>query len=251
MMVAAYLGLKETGIYTTVVFITAFMQVPYRALTRMTIPLVAEYWKAKDMVKMAEIYKQVSSVLLVVSTTMFMYVWINREAVFYILKPEFVTGIPVFLYIMVGRLLDMYLGLNGAIFVSSKKYAYDLIFTFLLVIIVYVLNTILIPVMGMSGAALGTMIALVVYNLGRAYFVWAAYKLLPFAKSQLLVLILFALNCAVFELIPHLSNRWLDILLRSILFTMTYPFIIYVFKIEKEINNYLDKIIPKYLKKSN
>lgn len=250
MMVAAYLGLKETGIYTTVVFITAFMQVPYRALTRMTIPLVAEYWREKNMVKMSELYKQVSSVLLVVSTAMFMYVWINREAVFYILKPEFVAGIPVFLYIMIGRLTDMYLGLNGTIFVSSKKYAFDLVFTFILIVTVYVLNRLFIPIMGMSGAALGTMIALIVYNWGRAYFVWSAYRLHPFTKSQLIVLILFMVNILLFEMIPHFENRWIDIGVRSFAFTLTYPAVIYYFKIEKEINKYLDKVLVKYLKKS-
>lgn len=251
MMVAAYLGLKETGIYTTVVFITAFLQVPYRALTRMTIPMVAEYWKSKNMEKMQEIYQQTSSILLVISTTLFMYVWINREAVFYILKPEFVAGIPVFLYIMIGRLTDMYLGLNGAIFVSSKKYAFDLLFTFLLIGIVYTLNTLFIPTMGMSGAALGTMIALVVYNFGRAYFVWYEYRLHPFTKSQLIVLFLFVVNVVGYEFLPHLEGRWLDIFVRSLLFTGTFPLIIYYLKIEVELNKYIDKLAGKYLRKSN
>ncbi len=249
MMVAAYLGMAETGIYTTVVFLASFLQVPYRTLIRITTPLVATYWKTKNMVKMQELYQQVSSVLLIVSTILFMYVWINREAIFYILKPEFVAGIPVFLFIMIGRLTDMYLGLNGTIFTMSKKYAFDLIFTFLLIGIVYVLNVVFIPKMGMSGAAISTMIALLVYNIGRSLFVWVHFKLHPFAKKQLLVLLLFALNIVAFELLPHLPNRIMDIVVRSSIFTLTFPLLILVFKVEKEINTYLGKLWSKYVKK--
>ncbi len=245
LMVAAYLGLSETGIYTTVVFITAFLQVPYRTLIRITTPMVAVYWKAKDMVKMQELYQKVSSVLLIISTVLFMYIWINREAIFYILKPEFVAGISVFLFIMIGRLADMYLGLNGTIFTMSKKYAFDLIFTFVLIAIVYFLNVLFIPIMGMTGAALGTMIALLVYNIGRAYFVWHQYKLHPFTKSQFVVLAIFAVNILLYEFIPHLGNRWIDILVRSLCFTVTYPFILIIFKVESEINNYLMKFYRK------
>lgn len=251
MMVAAYLGMAETGIYTTVVFITSFLQVPYRTLVRITTPLVATYWKTKNMVKMQELYQQVSSILLIISTALFIYVWINREAIFHILKPEFVAGIPVFLFIMIGRLTDMYLGLNGTIFTMSKKYAFDLIFTFLLIGIVYVLNIVFIPKMGMKGAAVSTMIALLVYNISRSLFVWIHFKLHPFAKKQLLVLLLFALNIVAFELLPHLSNRMVDILVRSAIFTLTFPLLILVFKVEKEINAYLDKLWNKYVKKTH
>jgi len=243
LMIAAYLGLGETGIYTTIVFITAFLQVPYRSLIRIVNPLIAEYWKARDMTKMGELYKQSSSVLLVISTTLFMYVWINCENLFYLLKPEFVTGINVFLFLMIGRLTDMYFGINGQIFTLSKKFAYDLIFTITLIFLVYGLNVLLIPKLGMNGAALGSMVAILVYNFGRALFVWFQFHLHPFTKSQLWVLLIFAANVILFEFIPHFDNRFLDIFVRSALFSLSYPLLLVVFKVEKEINNYVDKIL--------
>lgn len=248
LMIASYLGLSETGIYTTIVFITGFLQVPYRSLMRITNPIVAVYWKARDLVKMQELYQKVSSVLLIISSVMFLYIWINREAIFYLLKPEFVTGIPVFLFLMIGRLTDMYLGLNGSIFVMSKKYAYDLIFTFVLIVLVYVLNLIFIPKIGMSGAALSTMIALIVYNASRAYFVWKHYRLHPFTKRQMYVIALFLLNVLLFEFLPHLSNRFVDVLVRSALMTVSFPLLIFIFKMEPELNNYWLKIKAKFHK---
>lgn len=245
LMIASMLGLKETGIYTTVVFITGFLQVPYRSLLRITNPMVSEYWKERRLDKMQDLYKKTSNILLIVSTVMFLYIWINREAIFYILKPEFVSGIYVFLFLMIGRLTDMYLGLNGTIFILSKKYAYDLIFTFSLIFLVYFLNLILIPKYGMNGAAIGTMISIIVYNSGRAIFVWIQYQMHPFAKSQLIVLLIFAINIILYEYFPHVENRWIDIIIRCLAMTITYPLLLFVLKIEKEINKYIFDLLEK------
>lgn len=249
MMVAAMLGLRETGIYTTVVFIVSFLQVPYRSVLRIANPLVAQFWKDKNMVEMQKLYTKTSSVLLIISTTLFMYVWINSEAIFYMLRPEFVEGIPVFLLLMIGYLTNMYLGLNGAIFVLSKKFAYDLIFTFFLIILVIVANLLFIPIYGMSGAAIGTMISLVLYNAGRSIFVWKAFNLHPFKMNQLYVLILLTANILLFEWMPHLNNRWFDIIVRSGIFSCSFPLVIYLLKIDKDINQYVHSFFWKYLKR--
>ncbi|MCX6195901.1 MAG: oligosaccharide flippase family protein, partial [Flavobacteriia bacterium] len=39
-MIASYLGLQATGVYTTVVFLTSALQVPYKAIVRISSPLI-------------------------------------------------------------------------------------------------------------------------------------------------------------------------------------------------------------------
>lgn len=245
LMIASFLGLKETGIYTTVVFITSFLQVPYRSLVRISNPIVSNYWKERDMEGMQRLYQKTSSVLLIISTSLFMYIWINRENAFYILKPEFLAGISPFLFLMIGRLTDMYMGLNGMIFSLSKKFSFDLIFTFVLIILVFTTNLYLIPRMGMTGAAIGTMISILIYNFGRMLFIWRSYKLYPFTRNQLVVLLVFAANLIMYEFMPHFDNRWLDMIIRCILMTVTYPLLMVYLKLEPELNNYLNKLVER------
>ena len=43
LMIAYYIGIKATGVYTTIVFLASAIQVPYKAIIRVSSPLVAEY----------------------------------------------------------------------------------------------------------------------------------------------------------------------------------------------------------------
>jgi O-antigen/teichoic acid export membrane protein len=239
-MVAQYIGLRATGVYTTVIFLTSALQVPYKALIRVSAPLVAEYWKTRDMLKMKLLYTQVSSVSLVLGLGLFLIVWVNIDFLFSLLKPEFSDGIWVFFFLMMGRLLDMYFGLNGAIFNTSKKYRYDLIFTLNLIVIVYVLNLYLIPLYGIEGAAISTAIALIVYNLGRVIFVFFTYNLHPFKFQQVLVIGVGVICFYLIKITPELFEvTWLNAALTTALTILIYFGAILLFNLEPELRNYL------------
>jgi O-antigen/teichoic acid export membrane protein len=215
-MIAQFLGLQATGVYSTIVFLASALQVPYKSILRITSPLVADQWKQRKFEEMKSLYQKVSSVSLVIGLTGFIAVWVNIDFLFGFLKPEFQPGIWVFLFLMAGRLVDMYGGLNGSIFTTSKKYKYDIWFTLLLITIVFGLNVLLLPRFGIAGAAISTSIALIAYNLIRIAFVYQAFKIHPFVRNQSMVIMLalFALGLAAIIGFP-MENVWLNVLLRS------------------------------------
>lgn len=247
MMIASMIGLEATGVYTTVIYLASALQVPYKSLMRVSSPLIPHYWKERNYTEMAALYTRVSSISLIMALSMFSVIWINHEVIRSFLestRPEFVPGIYVFLFLMIGRVLDMYFGLNGIIFITSKKYKYDLIFTISLLAIVIVLNLWLIPLYGMAGAAISTGIAFVVYNVGRLYFIWKAYKLHPFTFQQVKVLVLFALNMLFFGFKPvYFDSFILEIVMNCIFFGILFLVPVYVLKLEPEINMYVRKVL--------
>ena len=241
MMIASMLGLDATAIYTTVVYLTGALQIPFKSMVRVSVPIVSDLWKERNMVEMSKLYKKFSSVNLVISLTMFMFIWICREELFHFLPQEFHEGIWVFLFLMIGRLTDMYFGLNGIILSMSKKYQYDIIFTAALIFIVWGLNKVLIPIYGISGSAIATCTAYVAYNIGRIIFVYSSYKIHPFERSQLFVLALFGGVVAFFELtpLPYFGDV-LSILMKWTIFTIVFIAPIYFLKLEPEIVRYVD-----------
>lgn len=241
MMIAQMLGLKETGVYTTILLLISALQVPYKSIIRVTTPMVSDLWKTNDMVKMKQLYHDVSAVSLTISLIFFIPIWQNVEFIFSI-KPEYQQGIFVFLFLMIGRLVDMYFGINGAIFITSKKYKFDLLFTLLLIFIVYFLNLILIPMYGIKGAAISTAIAFVLYNIGRLTFVWVAFKIHPFHKNQFYIILLATMVIMLSELfVKQMSNEMLKIFLNLLLFIVGFILPIYFFNLEMQIKNYLIK----------
>jgi O-antigen/teichoic acid export membrane protein len=250
MMIAQMIGLKATGVYTTVVFFTSALLVPYKSIIRVSSPLVADHWKQREFGKMQELYKKVSSIAIVLGFGSFLLIWNNIEFLFSFLKPEFQEGIWVFFFLMIGKLVDMYFGLNGSIFTTSKKYKYDVYFTLFLILAVFILNLLMIPIWGIAGAAISTSIALIFYNIGRLLFVWITFKIHPFQKNQFIILLLgvFATFVGFFTK-NVISNDWLQFMLECALVFVLFLLPIYLFSLEPELKNYVQKGSDFLLKK--
>jgi O-antigen/teichoic acid export membrane protein len=147
-MIAGLIGLADLGAYGIVLYLIRAVMIPYGSIMRVSSPVVAQNWKDRDMVKMNELYKRVSSVTLFIGLFLFLGTWVSIDEIFSLLPKEYAIGIPVFLILMIGRILDMYMGLNGTILVTSRKYKYDIIFTGSLILLVYALNLFFYPKMG-------------------------------------------------------------------------------------------------------
>ena len=248
-MVASMIGLDATGVYSTTIFIVSGLLIPYKTLIRISSPLVAKYWKERDFTRMNELYTRISSVNLVIALITFLVFWINRVELFHFLPPAFADGIYIFLILMVGKIVDMYCGLNGVIFITSKKYKYDLMFTAILLVGVYFLNLILIPEYGIFGAATSTSIIYVVYNLGRLLFVYFAYKMHPFKLSQLAILGLFLALILLFEFVPiEFKNELVSIGVKVVLASCLFILPIHWFKLDEDVVFYT-KMFKNYFKK--
>lgn len=247
MMIAYFLGLKATGIYTTIVYLTNALQVPFKSLMRISYPLIPLYWKKKDLKSMSLLYKKTSSVSLVVALFMFSIVWINIDQLFSFLPSEFSVGKWVFLFLMIGRIVDMYLGLNGWILITSKKYKFDMFFTGLLLFLVFILNYFLIPTHGVIGAAISTGFAILVYNIARSIYIGYTYKLSPYKVEQYSILIIFSSILLINYFIPEIQFKpFISILLKSFIFVLLSVFLLIRFKINEDVTNFYNSILLKF-----
>lgn len=245
-MIAQMLGLDATGVYTFVIFMTSALLVPYRSLVRISAPLVADHWKQRQFEEMSALYTKVSSVALVVGLGAFLVVWMNIDFLFQLIPSDkyadFLPGIWVFFFLMLGRLIDMYAGLNGSIFTTSKKYRFDIYFTIGLIGVVYLGNLVMIPKWGIAGAAISSAIALAVFNVGRLLFVYSVYKIHPFEKRQFAVIALGVATLFVGQFVsPFIVNSWLNALTQTTLFGILYCIPIYTFNLEPNTVDYVNK----------
>ena len=184
-MIGGMIGLAATGIYTTMVQVTSAVLIPFRAMTRVSSPIVAKLWKEKDMKGLQEIYQKSSGAGLFIGLLSFLGLWLPVHELFSFLKPEFSAGIPVLFFLLLGRVVDMYCGLNGVIFATSRKYKYDLLFTVFLCVGIYGLNKLLIPRYGIAGVGFATGFIFVFYNVARSMYIYWAYRLNPFHWGHL------------------------------------------------------------------
>lgn len=242
MMIAKMVGLQETGVYATVIFIASALLVPSRSIIRISAPLVADYWKTRNMPAMHSLFKSSASVSLFIGMVGFIIVWLNIDLLFSFLKPEFKSGIWVFFALMMGRIVDMYVGISGIIFNTSKKYKYDIYFTIMLVGVVYALNLWFIPIWGIVGAAISTAIALIMYNLGRALFLHFAYDLNPLQRNQFYVIGLGTVTLILGEYFGGMvDSLWIRSLIITTVFGVFFMLPIIIFNLEPQSIAYMKK----------
>jgi O-antigen/teichoic acid export membrane protein len=245
-MISGFLGMKETGIYTTIIYLTSALMVPYRSILRVCSPIIAKLWKRKEINEIQKLYTQASSISLFIALVLFTGIWINRFEIFSLLPKEYFIGIELFLILMAGRMVDMYLALNGTILSSSKKYSIDLIFTLFLLVGVIISNYIFIPIYGLTGAAMATTATIISYNLLRLAYVQIQFKIHPFERSQYQLILIFAMFLiGMHFLFPPMEVSILSFLIKSTLLLVLVLLPIYYLNIEKNASNYMREALFK------
>jgi len=243
MMLAGMYGLKETGVYSTVLFISSALLIPYRSIYRAASNFVAMNWKNRDMKAMDELYKRVSSLNLICIVYLSLLVGWNINEFFSFLPPEYASGKVVFFVLVVGRAIDAYCGINGYILVTSKKYYVDVYFTGALVLSALGLNYIFIPMYGGLGAAWATFCVLLLYNGARVAYLWRVFKLSPFEWSHLMILVIGAVISAPLLVISFNMHPILAVLIKSVFISGVFLWAILALKVEPEVNKFVSKLL--------
>jgi O-antigen/teichoic acid export membrane protein len=239
------IDLGAAGIYTTMIFLTSIILIPYRSLVKVAAPLIALFWKNRDMKQMQEIYTKAASANLVVGATLFMLIWVNLDSVFYFMPGEYEAGRYAFLLLGIGKLFDMSAGLNNVILYTSKKYRYDLVFMLSLLVFAFVSNLIFIPLWGIEGAAFASMLSLILFNLMRIAFLKYQFHIQPFAHKQIWVPVILTAICIISEYVEPLSTVLTDIIIRSAISLAFLLVPLYYLNVSPELNQWTLQQIKK------
>lgn len=243
LMIGSYLGLSEIAIYGIALYMCNVIYVPGQAVGRITFPIISSFWKKKQFEKIKLIYTKSSITQLLTGSLILLGIWVNIEALFSFLPDEYAAGKHVVLFIGLARLFDMATGTNGQIILASKYYRFDTLATLFLVVLTVVTNYAFIPKYGINGAAIATAITIVLYNTIKLIFIHQKMKMHPFSSKTGIAILLIGFLFGVFELLPHLSNIYLDLIIRSSLLSLLFITAIRRFKLSEDLNNLIDRLL--------
>lgn len=252
LMVSALLGLSANAIYTTAFYMAAVIEIPKRALSQITMPLISRAFEKNDLKEVAELYRKTSINQFIIGSFILIGVWINLDSLFLLMPngAKYEAGKWVVVIVGIGKLTDMLFGPSSEIIVLSKYYKFNIILILLLAAIVIISNNLLIPKYGIEGAALGSAFALITFNVAKYIFIYVKYKIQPFEKTTLKVLIIAAITFGVNQFSFNIDFVVLEILLRSIFTTMVFGGLVLLSKVSPEANELFFKVLKKLLNKS-
>jgi O-antigen/teichoic acid export membrane protein len=245
-MIEHYLPIGEVAVYGIAVYIATVISVPQKAMHQITHPLTASLLNEKDRPGLDDLYKRSSLSLLVVSALIFILIIVNLNMLYELIPEEYQISTLIVLLISLVKLYDNMLGNNNSILFNSDYYRLVLVVGVILAVLAFVFNLILIPVLGILGAALATFLAFSIYNTSKIFLVFQKFKMHPFSWKTLFILLFTAGITAGFYFWEFPFHPIVNIILKSILVSLLYLAVALRFNFSNDITVLVSGLYSKF-----
>ena len=235
--------IEMAAYYAVGVYIASVIDIPGRAMSQIVQPITAKALNESNTSKIHSLYKETSINLLVISGLLFLLINSNIEQAYLLIEEKFSGGVYVVLMISFAKLYTMSLGNNGAMISNSKYYKILLPYAIGMALSVYFLNDWLIDALSMNGAALSTLLVIVLFNTIKLVYVYRKFDIQPYTKKTLQLLLCIVSFYILFSFWNFSFHPMVNIALKSLLIGSMYSAVIFRLQISVVLNAMLVKII--------
>lgn len=244
-MLNQFISIENVAYYGVAVYIATVIIVPSRAMHQITYPLTAEQLNSGDHSGLERLYQKTSLTLFIASGILFVLIILNLNDLYLLLPESYRNGYTIVFLVGLAKVFDSLLGNNNSILYNSQYYKTVLIFGVCLAALTIVLNYLLIPVLGLEGAALASFVSIFIFNLTKVVFVKQKFGILPFSKATFKVFAALVLLAVLFSVLQFPFHPILNIVLKSVLIVIMYVGILYRFDISEDVSGILSKWLKK------
>lgn len=246
-MIPMLLTFSSNGIYAMMLFLSNVIEIPTKAVRSIAAPIISESWNNGDMQEIETIYKKSALNLAIPGIAILLIIWFSFDSIASISSDpdKLLAGKYAFLFLGIGKLFDLFTSVNDQIIVYSPKYKYNLIFILVLGVSNVILNFYLIKEYGITGAAIASCIAYLIYNSIKLLFIQVNYKMNPFTSGLFKVIIIGVLLTTILYFIPKLHFPILEIMKNGIIIAFFYFPTIYFLNISPDFNKLCNIALSK------
>ncbi|MBK8658836.1 MAG: oligosaccharide flippase family protein [Bacteroidetes bacterium] len=223
------------GIYAIVSFIPTIIETPLNALERIATTRISHALAENKVQEVRDIfYKSVRYMTLV---GCFLFVMVNTNIVYLLqlVGKDFEQGAGVVWIISAGSLVTMMGGVNTAIVFYSERVWQGPLLLFCLVIFSFISNLVLIPLLGINGAATSTALSVSLYMLIKQIIAYKSFGLQPYDLTTIKILLIMFFCLGLNMILPVTSSAFYNICLRVLLLTPCFMLIAYKLSVAPEL----------------
>ena len=235
-----YYNLSLTGIYNISFFFGTIILIPSVAIGKISSTIIADAWKDKDLETIQDIYYKSSINQLFAALLLFILMVTNLHNIFKILPPAYGGGEWVIVLIALSNLVVASTGVSVQIIGTSHKFKIQTYSMAGLVGLSVILYMIFIPLWGMVGAALVSLLSVSSSSLFRVFYLYQNMKLFPYRTTHLKCLAIGLLVFAVGKLIPVMDNNYIDLIVRCSAISAVFISLTYLLHISDDLNQVVD-----------
>ena len=238
--------IAQVAYYSVGVYIASVIAIPTRAMQQITSPITAKDMNDNNYAEVQKMYQQTSLNLLIIGGLFFLLINLNIDAMYQLInKPEYTKGIWVVLIISLSKLVELALGTGNAILVNSIYYKIFFYLSIAMAVSVILLNKWLIAIIGIDGAALATLLVMIMYSGIKILYIKSKFKIQPFSTQTIKVIVIITAVFLIFYFLKFSINPVISIILKSVIIALVYVFLINKTKVSEELNSLVLKFIKK------
>ena len=238
-------AMTANGTYSIGVVLAATLAIPAIGLYTIYSPIITELIVKDEIRSLGKKYQEASKLLFAIGGFLLGCIFLGVEDLFSILptRENLMDTIPVILILSFNVVIDMTTSFNSHILLYSKYYRFNMVAIAILVVINISLNVYFIKHLnlGIEGAAYATLISMTLYNSVKLVFIYTKYKIQPFTKKHLLLLISFVGSASLLYQIPATNSTLVDIVIKVGVFMLLNGFLIYKLRMIPAFNDWLTK----------
>jgi len=208
-------SISEVAVYSVAAFVGLVIEIPLTASERIASPAISHALANKDLPAVQRIYYRSARGFLLLGGLMFLLVVLNVKDALGFLPEGYADGAMITIIIALGALVNMATGVNHPILINSDRYIYGSVFMVTLLVATLIGNLLLVPRFGALGAAISSCLASIVYNGLKFEFIRRHYRMQPFDRASLWIVMIIGALWAALEWIDLPLPPLLSILLRS------------------------------------
>lgn len=246
LMLGSFAGLDQTAVYAIAFYMASVIAIPQRSINKIVSPLLAEFIKNKDWDEVESIYIKSSLNQLIPGILIFGLIWVNLDIVYQIMPDIYSAGRWVVFIVGIGKIIEMITGANGLILINSRHYRVSFYTNLVLIAVTIGANYVMIPLYGIEGAAIASVMAILVYNGTKYLWVLLKMGLQPFTKKTLVVMLLGTGAIYITQIVTLFDHFLAEAIFNSIVFVALFAGPVISFSVSQDLNNMLKALADKW-----
>jgi O-antigen/teichoic acid export membrane protein len=246
LMIPKLISMEANGAFSIGVTLASALAIPATGIFTLYAPIISNYLKNENYRELNMKYKEISKLLFFIGALLYSCIFLGIENLFTLLPTHqnLMASIPIILILGFNVLVNMGTGFNGEIITYSKYYKFNLIAILLLITLNVSLNLLFILYfnLGIEAVAVVSLLSMVIFNMAKLWFIYKKFKLFPFDKSYLKLVVVFTTVLSLVYFLPLFDSVMLNLIYKVALCFALNLSLIYKLKLVYQLNIWVNKI---------
>lgn len=248
-IIPQFFSMEANGVFSNGVTLASTLQIPAIGMFALYAPIISDYLKSENYTDLNRKYKEIAKLLFFIGALLYSCIFIGIEDLFRMLPSyeKLKATVPIIQILGLSVLINMATGFNSEIITYSKYYRFNLVTILILIALNLSLNLVFIYYtdMGITGIAIASLLAMLLFNISKLVFIYKKFGLLPFDAAFIKLLIIFCLSGFAIYFLPTSPVLWMNLVYKVGLSLVINVMVIYRLRLVYQLNFWLDKLLKK------